>query len=131
MHRIRLAVRENRLSDPASLDEAAYRPFVEGGSAWVAEQFGRLAGFAALDREAASVWALFVADDAQGFGIGRALHDHMIAYAERSGLTYLTLSTMPGSRADGFYRAAGWLATERNARGETEFRRKVEPRRGN
>ena len=46
MHRIRLSVRENRLSDPARVSESDYLPYVNGHSAWVAEKDDIL-GFAA------------------------------------------------------------------------------------
>jgi len=37
MHRIRIRVRENRLSDPARVTPASYLPYVAAGTAWVAE----------------------------------------------------------------------------------------------
>ncbi len=66
MHRIRLAVRENRLSDPDRISENDYLPFVNAGSAWVALTELGLVGFAALVAGEASVWALFVDPEAEG-----------------------------------------------------------------
>lgn len=126
MHRIRLEVRENRLSDPASVSESAYRPFVASGCAWVAERDGQVAGFAAIDLRDGSVWALFIAEEAQGLGIGRTLHDRAIEEAARHGLSRVALSTSPGTRADRFYRACGWTALGMNERGEIRFEKLLE-----
>jgi GNAT superfamily N-acetyltransferase len=101
-------VRENRLSDPQLVPDRAYRPYVEGGSIWVAEDAAGIAGFAAVDLVGASVWALFVDPPAEGRGIGRALLDTLVDYARAEGLPRLTLQTQTDSRAADFYRAAGW-----------------------
>jgi N-acetylglutamate synthase-like GNAT family acetyltransferase len=70
MHRLRKAVRENRLSDHTSITEASYLPYVEAHCAWIAEIETAIAGFAAIDGKAASVWALFVAPDCEGRASG-------------------------------------------------------------
>lgn len=108
MHRIRLAVRENQLSDPDRISEDDYLPFVNAGSAWVAATEPGLVGFAALDASEASVWALFVDPEAEGVGIGRALHERMLNWASDHRLERLSLTTTPGTRADRFYRRNGW-----------------------
>jgi len=123
MHALRLGVRENRLSDPGRVTEAEYRPYVTAGGAWVADVEGRLAGFAIIDLGTRSVWALFVAPEAEGQGIGRALHDHLLARAAAQGVNRLSLSTAPGTRAASFYRDAGWIETGVTAEGELRFER--------
>jgi GNAT superfamily N-acetyltransferase len=105
---IRGAVRENRLSDPGSVTAADYLPYIEAGRCWVAEAEGRVVGFAALDAEGSSVWALFVAPEAEGRGVGRGLMEALVEEARRRGLSALRLETEAGSRAERFYRAAGW-----------------------
>jgi GNAT superfamily N-acetyltransferase len=107
---IRAAVRENRLVSRA-ISVADYRPYVEAGLCWVWEAQCEIAGFAALDAEHGSVWALFVDPDAEGRGIGRALLDHLVEEAKRLGLGTLGLTTAPGTRAEHLYRAAGWEET--------------------
>ena len=122
MHRVRGSVRENRLSDPERVTQAAYRPYVAAGSAWVAENAAGIAGFAALDASAGRVWALFVAPECEGAGIGRALHGHMLAWARERGIAHLSLSTEPGSRSAGFYLRAGWRQAGITPDGELIFR---------
>jgi len=125
MHRIRLSVRENRLSDPGVVGEADYLPFVARGAAFVAEGDGAVLGFAAADAAAGSVWALFVAPATKGRGVGRALERRLLAWARAEGLTGLTLTTAPGTRAAAFYRAGGWAETGSTAAGELCFGRAV------
>jgi GNAT superfamily N-acetyltransferase len=108
MHRIRRRVRENRLSIHTKIDEAAYNPFVAAGSIWVAERDDRVRGFAAIDLETASVWALFVDPQDEGAGLGRALHRTMLDQARQRGLLQLSLSTQSSSRASRFYERGGW-----------------------
>ena len=126
MHRIRLAVRENRLSNPQAITEESYLPFVSAGSAWIAELHGNITGFAAIDRPAGNVWALFVAPEAEGQGVGRALHDAMLDWARQQGLGRLWLSTAKGSRAELFYRRAGWEMAGPTANGELRFERTLD-----
>ena len=121
MHRIRCSVRENRLSDPARVTHAGYLPYVEAGSAWVAESDRGIVGFAVVDRARSSVWALFVDPAMEGAGFGKALHDHLIAWAAAAGLETLTLSTAPGTRAERFYLRAGWQADGPTSDGERRF----------
>ncbi len=126
MHRIRLEVRENRLSNPQVISEDSYLPFVAAGSAWVAELHETLAGFAAIDRSARNVWALFVAPAAEGQGVGRALHEAMLDWARQRELGRLWLSTAKGSRAELFYRRAGWEMVGPTASGELRFERTLD-----
>ncbi len=120
MHAIRCAVRENRLSDPRRVTEEDYLPYVEASSIWAAvDPAGKMLGFAAIDRTEASIWALFVDPDAEGTGVGRALHDAMLAWAAEQDLDRLSLFTAAGTRAERFYAKAGWRET---ARSETEVR---------
>ena len=49
MHRLRKAVRENRLAMHTTITERSYRPYIAAGGAWVAENDAGLCGFAAID----------------------------------------------------------------------------------
>lgn len=123
MHRIRLAVDENRLTNPEAIGPASYEPYVSVQTAWVAESDDGIMGFAVLDVSSTSVWALFVDPLAEGAGIGRRLHDHLIAYARQRNIERLTLGTGSGTRAEKFYEAAGWSRTGFNDAGEVQFER--------
>ena len=121
MHLVRNKVRENRLSSPQRVSEASYLPYVKAGCTWVAEMPVGVVGFAALDAAAKSVWALFIDPDAQGIGIGRALHGRMLTWAQEQGFERLTLSTGKGTRAAQFYKRAGWTETGTTPDGEAIF----------
>jgi GNAT superfamily N-acetyltransferase len=121
MHRIRLAVRENRLLDPRLIQPANYRQMLSAlGRGWVAEGDGEICGFAVVDLARCNVWALFVDPSQQGRGVGRALHDTMLHWLAERGVSEVWLSTEPGTRADRFYRTAGWRFTGIQ-RGEANF----------
>ena len=116
MHRIRLGVRENCLSNPRLIQPDDYRRMLsERGRGWVAELDGTLAGFAVADRTRANIWALFVDPAHEGRGVGRALHATMLDWLFSVGVEKVSLGTEPGTRAERFYQASGWryLDTQR------------------
>lgn len=130
MHQVRLSVRENRLSDPARVQPRDYEALLSRGRGWVADIEGQIAGFAIADLERRSVWALFVRPAFEGRGIGRALHAAMIDWLFRAGAERVSLSTDPGTRAEAFYRSAGWHVVDREANGELRFEMSNEQWRG-
>ena len=125
MHRIRLAVRQNQLSDPLQISEKSYFPLVEAGGAWVAESGKGLAGFAIVDATNGNVWAVFVDPACEGRGVGRALHDRMVLWSSKQGLDRLWLTTGRGTRAEQFYRQLGWLEAGSTETGEIRFERQI------
>lgn len=121
MHAVRTAVRENRLVS-AVIGGADYAREIEvTGRGWVAELDGRIVGFAVGNARDGNIWALFVHPHHEGRGIGRQLHDALVAWLFVTGLTRLWLTTDPRTRAFGFYRAAGWRATGTTQHGEQRF----------
>ena len=113
MHRVRLAVRENRLSDPGRITAADYRAALDAlGRGWVVEAEGAIVAFA-VGCASGNIWALFVDPAHEGHGHGRALHAAMVDWLWSLGLRRLWLTTAPGSRAAGFYRRLGWQACGR------------------
>src|ERR1044072_8119635 len=82
MHAIRLAVTENRLQDPARATTEKYREMLgERGKGWVFEdEAGVIVGFGIADALSRSFWALFVRPGSERRGVGRALHDEMVAW---------------------------------------------------
>ena len=115
---IRATVAENRLSDPDSVRAADYLPFIDAGRLWAWEEAGAILGFAALDAAAGSLWALFVAPEAAGRGIGKALLRRAIDEARAVGLATLRLVTAADSRAERLYCALGWTEMGRDAGGD-------------
>lgn len=105
MHRIRMSVRENQLSDATHVQPHHYQSMLtDGGCGWVAEIDGRIVGFAVADLAHSNVWALFVDPASEGQGIGRRLHDNMMDWLFRTGVEQVWLSTDPDTRAERFYR---------------------------
>lgn len=123
MHVVRLAVRENRLSRPDRIVHADYLAMVErDGRGWVAEIDGRIVGFAVADLCRSNVWALFVDPEHERRGIGRALHDVMMEwFLAQAGVERVWLTTAPGTRAESFYRRAGWRECGLDPHGEARF----------
>jgi len=108
--RIRAAVRENVLRDPARVPAETYGRFIDDHGLWLWEEAGRILGFSAADRADGTVWALFVDPAEEGRGIGRLLLSTVLDDLRRSEWARARLTTQPGSRAERFYRRAGWSA---------------------
>lgn len=109
---IRGAVRENVLSNPALVTLADYTAHIVGhGRTWVAEVDGEIVGFSAADGEHATIWALFVDPAHEARGHGRPLLDRAVEWLWSRGAALVSLTTSPGTRAERFYRAAGWTST--------------------
>ena len=109
MHRVRLAVRENALTDPSRIRPADYEALLNGsGRGWVALIDGRLVGFGIANAANRNLWALFVEPGFEGRGIGRHLHDLLLDWLFGLNGEPAWLTTEPGSRAERFYRVAGW-----------------------
>lgn len=122
MQRIRHAVKENTLSDPALVpDQAVAEYILERGKGWLAMADGTAAGFAIVSCKDHNVWALFVDPDFERIGIGRLLHDTMMDWYFNGNNGPIWLSTSPGTRAEGFYNKAGWTPTGLTKGGEMRF----------
>lgn len=126
MHRVRLAVRENRLTRTTITPGDYAREISVTGCGWVAEVDGTLRGFAVINRDTRNVWALFVEPGFEGQGIGRALHDAMLQWMRSTGIEQFTLSTEANTRADRFYRRAGWQFVGIDASGDAAFEIKLD-----
>jgi len=126
MQRVRESVRENTLPDYSVLSTDRYRAHLEDlGRRWVYEREGRVVGIAVANLEDASIWALFVEPESEGQGIGRALHDVMLAWLRANGSTLVSLGTDPGTRAARFYEAAGWTPRGQGASGEAIYEKSL------
>ncbi|MEP7246025.1 MAG: GNAT family N-acetyltransferase [Gammaproteobacteria bacterium] len=125
MHAIRLAVTENRLTDPSRVTTEKYQKMLgQRGRGWVMEDdAGGIAGFGIADALSRSFWALFVHPGRQRRGVGRALHDAMVSWLFAIDDRPIWLTTEPDTRAAGFYAAAGWLPQHSPVPGELCFAR--------
>lgn len=108
IQRVRHSVRENRLTSRAIADAEVVDAIERTGRGWVVEIDGRIVGFAIGNAESGNIWALFVEPEHEGRGVGRRLHDAMVAWLWSRGVQRLWLSTEAGTRAQRFYEAAGW-----------------------
>jgi len=104
---VRYSVAENTLTPGRISDEELRHSIEEGGSGWVGEEQGRILGFA-IGLLSGNVWALFVRPEAEGRGIGSALHAEMLAWFSQQPHDRLWLSTGTHTRARAFYEARGW-----------------------
>ncbi len=128
MHRIRKTVHENILSDKNALSQDSYLPFLgSSGETWVGELDGKIAGFSAIDRRNASVWALFVAPQYEAQGVGKALLVKLIDRARSLGLIGLHLTTTTGTRAEQFYIRQGWELNGHAPNGEVKLHYAFDP----
>ncbi|MET0394429.1 MAG: GNAT family N-acetyltransferase [Chitinophagaceae bacterium] len=119
---LRLSVTENQLSDPGLVTEQDYITYLsQRGRGWVCETGGLVTGFAIVDNTDHNVWALFVLPGYEGQGIGRRLHDAMLDWYFSQGETFIWLGTAPGTRAERFYRKAGWQDRGLRPNGEKRF----------
>jgi hypothetical protein len=87
----------------------------------VAEIEGRIVGFAIADLQDHSIWALFVHPDYEGRGIGRTLHDIMLSWYFSQTSETVWLGTEPGTRAEVFYKKAGWKVVGMKEKGEVRM----------
>jgi GNAT superfamily N-acetyltransferase len=120
---IRHSVRENRLSDPNLVTAADCVAFIERSEIWVWEEDGVVQGFAAGDERDGSIFALFVAPEHEGRGIGQTLLPLACETLRKAGHAIATLSTEQDTRAERFYRANGWTANGKNHKGEIVFQK--------
>lgn len=122
LQRVRHSVKENVLSDPSLVPDADVLEYItRRGKGWVCEAAGKIVGFAIADVAGNNVWALFIEPEYEGRGIGRKLHRWMLDWYFSQTDKTVWLSTAPRSRAESFYRKAGWAETGVYGKGETKF----------
>ena len=122
LHAIRMAVKENALSNPLLVKEEDYANYLTvHGKGWLCEMENEIAGFAIVDTERNNVWALFVKPGFEQKGIGKTLHDQMLNWFFHNKANDLWLGTASKTRAERFYKAAGWKEAGRRSNGEVKF----------
>jgi len=119
---LRLRVRENILSRPQWLTpERTLEAISETGRGWVWEEDGVILGFSVANARERNIWALFIEPGHEGLGIGRDLLEVAVQWLWSQSSRKIWLTTDHGTRAEGFYRAAGWHEVARLKNGEIRF----------
>jgi GNAT superfamily N-acetyltransferase len=122
MQFVRNSVKENVLSDPALVSDQDYVTYMNLlGKGWVCEVANKIVGFAMIDLKENNVWALFVHPEFEKQGIGRQLHELMLHWYFDKTQQTVWLGTAPNSRAELFYRKAGWIETGIHGKNEIKF----------
>lgn len=119
---VRHAVKENTLSDPSLVPDSDVEDYIiNRGKGWVCEIDGTVVGFSIVSVRDKNVWALFVSPGQDQKGIGRRLHDEMIDWYFTQTSDTIWLGTAPNTRAEKFYRKAGWKQIGMHGKGEVKF----------
>lgn len=127
IQQVRNAVKENTLSDPSLVTDDDVMDYItRRGRGWVHEVEGVITGFSIISIIDQNVWALFVHPDFERRGIGRLLHDEMMNWYFANTDKLVWLSTGPGTRAEQFYRKAGWQENGTYGKGEIKFEMRKE-----
>ena len=123
---VRNAVTENTLSDPELVPDADVKDYItRKGKGWVCEIDINIVGFSIVSIVTKNVWALFIQPGFERRGIGRKLHDEMLGWYFNQTNETIWLGTSPGTRAEHFYRKAGWVETGVHGNGEIKFEMSV------
>lgn len=119
---VRNLVKENRLSDPNLVSDKDVEDYMfRRGKGWVCETDGQIVGFAIADLVDNNIWALFVHPDFEKMGVGKKLHDEMMDWYFDQTDTSAWLGTSPKTRAENFYRKAGWKEIGVHGKDEIKF----------
>jgi GNAT superfamily N-acetyltransferase len=119
---VRNSVKENMLSNPALVPDKDVDDYMHNrGKGWVCEMNGKIIGFAIVSVTDHNVWALFVDPGHDKKGIGKKLHDMMMDWYFSQTDHAIWLGTAPRTRAESFYRKAGWKETGMHGKGEIKF----------
>ena len=85
--------------------------FVDNPGIFLWEEDGSIVGSSASDPRNGNIFALFVEERYERRGIGKALFERACKVLVDAGCTRMWLTTWPGTRAERFYREAGWRVT--------------------
>lgn len=119
---IRRAVKENVLSDPGLVTDSDCAEYLEmRGRGWVCETQDKIVGFAIADLQGNNIWALFVQPEYENQGIGKKLHEIMLEWYFSRTKKKIWLGTSPETRAENFYRRAGWKEIGLHGKSEIKF----------
>ncbi len=119
---VRQSVKENILSDPNLVTDEGCKEFITvRGKGWVCEINNVIVGFSIADLISNNIWALFVRPEFEKRGIGKQLHNIMLDWYFKQTRKNIWLSTSPNTRAEIFYKKAGWKEIGVHGDGEIKF----------
>lgn len=119
---VRNSVKENVLSNPGRITDDDCREFIMvRGKGWVCENDDRIVGFSVVDLKENNIWALFVHPQFEKMGIGKQLHNMMLNWYFSQTKKVIWLGTSPNTRAELFYRKAGWKEVGLHGKDEIKF----------
>jgi GNAT superfamily N-acetyltransferase len=121
IQRVRHSVHENKLTSTVISDAEVQRHLEKFGRGWVIEVDGTVVAFAIARTTDGNIWGLFVDPEHERRGYGRRLHDAMVGWLWTQRLERLWLTTTPATRAEGFYKMAGWTLVGDAPHGEVRF----------
>ncbi len=119
---VRKSVVENTLSNPNLVtDEDCKIYLTVKGKGWVCEIGNEIVGFSIADLKGNNIWALFLKPEFEKRGIGKQLHDIMLNWYFKQTEANIWLATSPKTRAESFYRKAGWAEIGKHGKDEIKF----------
>jgi GNAT superfamily N-acetyltransferase len=119
---VRNSVTENTLSDPNLVTDEDCKEFLTiRGKGWVCEINNEIVGFAIVDLIENNIWALFLNPKFEKKGIGKQLHNKMLEWYFEQTKNTVWLGTSPMTRAEYFYRKAGWAEIGTHGKNEIKF----------
>lgn len=119
---VRNSVTENTLSNPNLVTDEDCKEFMFlRGKGWVCEIDQRVVGFAIVDLKGNNIWALFLNPSFEGKGIGQILHNTMLNWYFAQTKVKVWLGTEFNTRAERFYRKAGWVEVGTHGTNEIKF----------
>jgi GNAT superfamily N-acetyltransferase len=119
---VRNSVKENTLSDPNLVTDKDCEEFITTrGKGWVCEIENKIVGFAVVDLKENNIWALFIDPEFEKKGIGQKLHKIMLDWYFSQTKETVWLGTDINTRAEKFYRKAGWTEVGLNGSNEIKF----------
>lgn len=119
---VRMAVKENVLTNPALVTKEDNIDYLtKYGKGWVCEIDNKIVGFSIVGLKQRNVWALFVHPEFEGMGIGKKLHNVMIDWYFEQTKDKIWLGTGFNTKAEHFYRKAGWIEVGTNGKDEIKF----------
>ena len=122
IQKVRHSVTENTLSDPALVTDKDCKEFIAvRGKGWVCEIDGQIVGFAIADLKENNIWALFLDPKFERKGIGQALHKTMLDWYFTKTKDKVWLGTAFNTRAEQFYKKAGWTEVGKHGIKEIKF----------